>query len=87
MKKYQVTFVVEVKFYEGFDRDVIRMEVSSSCKENAALECFKTLDLDTIKFIRKETLRKQNRTSANDWSAAITFDLLDCKVTVKKEEE
>ena len=92
IKKYQVSIVVEVGFQEGgTEMDVIKMEVPSYCRENAALHCFKVLDLDTIKFIRKETLKKRGewiseKFPENNWETAISFELLDCKATVKKDD-
>ena len=77
MKKYIIEFEVKVWLLDGGDDiSTIKLEVSSKNSQNALLEIFKTLDINTIKFIRKHSIKYEWE---NDWQKAFDFEIEEVK--------
>lgn len=77
MKKYVIEFEVKVWLLEnGFDRGSIKLIVSSKDSYNALLEAFETLDIENIKFIRKNTIKNYLE---NNWQNAFDFEIEEVK--------
>ena len=73
MKKYVIELEVKVWLIENaFDRGSIKLIVSSKDSYNALLEVFEKLDIENIKFIRKNTIKNYLE---NDWKNAFDFEI------------
>ena len=73
MKKYVIEFELKVWLLENeYDRGSIKLVVSSKDSYNALLEAFKILDIENIKFIRKNTIKNYWE---NDWKNALDFEI------------
>ena len=73
MKKYVIELEVKVWLIENaFDRGSIKLIVSSKDSYNALLKAFETLDIENIKFIRKNTIKNYLE---NDWKNAFDFEI------------
>ena len=73
MKKYVIEFEVKVWLIENdYDRGSIKLIVSSKDSYNALLKAFETLDIENIKFIRKNTIKNYLE---NDWKNAFDFEI------------
>ena len=77
MKKYIIELDVKVLMKgNGFDIDTIKLDVFGKNSHNALLEVFKTLELDDIKFIRKNSIKYDWE---NDWEKAFNFEIVEVK--------
>lgn len=77
MKKYVIEFEVKVWLLENaFDRGSIKLIVSSKDSYNALLEAFETLDIENIRFIRKNTIKNYLE---NNWQNAYDFEIEEVK--------
>ena len=77
MKKYTIELEIKVLLLgNGFDRNTIKLDIFSKNSHNALLKAFKTLDLDNIKFIRKNTIEYDWE---NDWQKAFDFEIEEVK--------
>ena len=77
MKKYTIELKVKVWLLgNGCERGIIKLDIYSKNSHNALLEVFKTLDLDDIKFIRKNTIKYDWE---NDWQKAFNFEIEEVK--------
>lgn len=77
MKKYMIELEVKVWLLgNGYDRSTIKLGVFSKNSHNALLYVFKTLDLDYIKYIRKNTIKYDWE---NDWQKAFNFEIEEVK--------
>lgn len=77
MKEY--TFELEVKVLllgNGYDIGTIKLSIFGKNSYNALLEVFKTLDLNNIKFIRKNSIKYGWE---NDWQKAINYEIVEIK--------
>ena len=85
MKKYIIELEVKVWLLgNGYDLDTIKLSTFGKNSHNALLEVFKTLDLDDIKFIRKNTIKYAWE---NDWQKAISFEIIDVNNIKVKEDD
>ena len=79
MKNYTFELIIKVILNDdilGYDKDIIRITTSGKNSQNALLKVFKDLDLGTIKFIKKNTIKYDWQ---NDWSTAISFEIIEVK--------
>lgn len=76
-KKYVIEFEIKVWLLENaFDRGSIKLIVSSKDSYNAMLEAFETLDIENIRFIRKNTIKNYLE---NNWQNAFDFEIEEVK--------
>ena len=79
MNSYTIDLAVKVLLNLNFvvyDVDIIKITVQSRNKQNAVLKAFKLLDLETVKFIRKNTIKYEWQA---DWDKAIGFEIMEVK--------
>ena len=80
MKDYTVELAIKVlldkEYFIYYDIDTIKLTVTERNKQNALLKAFKLLDLDLIKFIRKNMIKYEYQ---NDWSTVLSFEIMEVK--------
>lgn len=77
MKSYVIELNVKVWLLGGrCELDTIKLETLSINSNNALLSVFKTLDIDNIKFIRKNTIKYEWE---DDWQTAFDFEIDEVK--------
>ena len=77
MKKYTIELKVKVWLLgNGCERGIIKLDIYSKNSHNAVLGAIKTLDLDNIKFIKKNTIKYDWE---NDWQKAFDFEVEEVK--------
>lgn len=75
MKNYVVELDVKVWLLgNGYDISTIKLSVFAKNSHNALLEVFKSLDLENIKFIRKNSIKYGWE---NDWEKAVSFEIIE----------
>ena len=78
MKDYTIDLSIKVLLDKEdvtyYDVDIIKLTVTERNKQNALLKAFKLLDLDLIKFIRKNTIKYGWQ---DDWSTALSFEIYE----------
>ena len=78
MKDYTIELTIKVLLDKEdvsyYDFDIIKLTVTERNKQNALLKAFKLLDLNLIKFIRKNTIKYGCQ---DDWSSALSFEIYE----------
>ena len=78
MKDYTIDLVIKVLLDKEdvsyYDFDIVKLTVTGRNKQNALLKAFKLLDLNLIKFIRKNTIKYGWQ---DDWSSALSFEIYE----------
>ena len=78
MKDYTIELTIKVLLDKEdvsyYDVGIIKLTVTERNKQNALLKAFKLLDLNLIKFIRKNTIKYGCQ---DDWSSALSFEIYE----------
>lgn len=77
MRDYTIDLTIKVlldKEDVSYDVDIIKLTVTERNKQNALLKAFKLLDLNLIKFIRKNTIKYGWQ---DDWNSALSFEIYE----------
>ena len=87
MRDYTIDLTIKVLLDKEdvtyYDVDIIKLTVTERNKQNALLKAFKLLDLDLIKFIRKNTIKYGWQ---DDWSTALSFEIYEVEnITVNAQ--